>query len=189
VAQTTTPIAATLTALLLSASLALAQQSPTPKPSQESISVPASEDDQALTSNWPTASLVVASKRRFFVVTSAQPNHRRACQVQSVTPDQLVCKAGFGATRIYKPQEIIALTTPGDNDVRLRFVIGLNAAAGLAAWGTYVLAPTCLPCAIATGVLAAALFFSIGAILMADGQPETILYLSAGRQHPIALVH
>jgi hypothetical protein len=125
--------------------------------------------------------------KKILIVTTARPTHRIACSVQSFTADQLICKAPFGATRVHKSADIAALITPDDEDVRLRIVLALNGASAAAAWGTLILAPVCIPCAVATGVVAAALFFANGAILMADGQPETLLYLAPNQQLQIKL--
>jgi hypothetical protein len=130
--------------------------------------------------DWPLASTLTSAQsiHKLFVVTSAQPTQRHTCRVHSFTADQLVCKAALGKTRTYKPQEISALITPGDNDIRLRGVLGFNGALAAATWGTVLLAPICIPCAVATGI-AALLFFDGAAVtLIADGQPEAILYLA-----------
>ncbi len=169
-------IARTLTTILaltlLSQTLAHAQDQPTPAPP------PAADPLQ----KWDYASLRAPSGRKLYVITMAQPTHRIACRVRSFTVDQLVCKGPFGTTHIHKPQEVSALITPNDNDVRLRLVLGLNGALAAAIWGTVVLSATCIPCAVATGVVALVLFAAAGAVLIGDGQPETLLYLAPGQQ-------
>jgi hypothetical protein len=111
----------------------------------------------------------------------AQPTHRIACRVQSFTVDQLACKRPFGKTRIYKPQEVAALITPGDNDLKLRLVLGLNVALAAAIWGTVVLAPTCPPCAVGTGIAAFFFFGAAGGVLIGDDQPNQLIYLAPGQ--------
>jgi hypothetical protein len=112
----------------------------------------------------------------------AQPTRRSVCRINSIESDRLVCKDPFGKTHSYRSQEIAALIVPGDDDLKVKLVLGFNAAAGLAAWGTYVLAPTCLPCAIATGVVAGFFFLAAGAILIGDDQPESLIYLAPNQQ-------
>jgi hypothetical protein len=157
-----------LTLIFLSQTLAFGQDQPT------TVVLPAA----GTLHTWQDASLLASSGRKIFVITMAHPTQRIACRVQSFTADQLVCKGPFGTTRIHKPQEVAALITAGDNDVRLRLLLILNGASAAAAWGTFVLAATCIPCAVATGVVAALIFFANGAVLMADGQPEALLYLA-----------
>jgi hypothetical protein len=67
--QPTASIATILTTLLFSAGLVIAQQAPSPDPGKESISVPVSSDNRALTNNWIMASSLAASKKKLFVVT------------------------------------------------------------------------------------------------------------------------
>lgn len=131
---------------------------------------------------WDVARLRAPSGRSVFVVTMARPTHRVACRVTSFTRDQLACKVPFGATRIYKPQEVAALILPGDDDLRLRLVLGFNTALAAAIWGTLVLAPTCPPCAVATGIAALFFFGAAGAVLIGDDQPDSLLYLAPGQQ-------
>jgi len=112
----------------------------------------------------------------------AQPSRRTACRVRSIANDQLACKGPFGKTRTYKPQEIAAIILPGDSAFQLRLWVGLNAAAGLAAWGTFVLAPACIPCAAATAFAAFAFVCAAGAIAYSDDRPESLIYLAPNKQ-------
>jgi hypothetical protein len=181
--RATTRIIAILTVSLFSGSLALAQQTSTPEPVQETASIPAFD----LHEDWAKASAIASSKHKLIIATSADPTHRHACRVQSFTPDQLVCKGSFGKTNAYKPQEIAALITPGDKDFKLRGVLVVNGVAAAAIWGTVVLAATCIPCAVATGVAALFILGAAGAILIADDQPEAILYLAPGQTLQVKL--
>ena len=155
----------------LSQTLTLAQDQPTP--SHPPMAGPLQR--------WDYASLRAPSRRKIVVVTMAQPTHRIACRVRSFTADQLVCKCPFGKTRIYKPQEVAALIIPGDDDLKLRLVLGLNGALGAAIWGTVVLAPTCIPCAVGTGIAAFFFFGTAGGVLIGDDQPDSLLYLAPGQ--------
>lgn len=134
------------------------------------------------TQSWDYAPSSVRSGAKLFVITMAQPTRRTICRVQSFTVDQLACKGPFGATRIYKPQEIAALIIPGDQGLKLRLLLGFNTALGAAIWGTVVLAPVCPPCAVGTGITALFFFGAAGAIMIADDQPESVLYLAPGQQ-------
>ena len=164
---------ATILALtFLSQTLALGQDQPTPAP-------PPAVDNLH---TWDHAQSWALSAKNILVITMAQPTHRIACRVQSFTVDQLACKSPFGKSRIYKPQEVAALTTPSDDGFKLRFVLALNGVAAAAIWGTVVLASTCIPCAVATGVAALLFFGAAGAVLIGDDQPETLLYLAPGQK-------
>ena len=129
---------------------------------------------------WQTAQLRAPAGRKIQVVTKAQPTHRIACRVASFTGEQLLCKGAFGETRIYDSQDIAALIRPGDYNQRFPFVIGLNTAAGFAIWGTIVLVATCIPCAAATAFVALGVLGAAGAVLIADDQPDALLYLAPG---------
>jgi hypothetical protein len=130
---------------------------------------------------WDYASLRAPSGRKIVVVTMSHPTHRIACRVRSFTVDQLACKRPFGKSRIYKPQEVAALIIPCDEDLRLRLVLGFNSALAAAIWGTVVLAPTCPPCAVGTGIAAFLFFSAAGATLIGDDQPDSLLYLAPGQ--------
>jgi len=132
--------------------------------------------------SWPVAQSVGSSKGKLLVVTIDQPQRRQTCHVQSFTLDKLVCSRALGGPRTYLPQQIAALILTGDDDLRLRLVLGLNGGIGAAIWGTVVLAATCPACAAATGVVALVLFCFAGAALYVDGQPDRILYLAPGQQ-------
>lgn len=165
---------------LISQTLVHAQDQPAPAnpPSTDVVRIPLAPGQ---TQRWDYLSQQASSGRKVFVITIAQPTHRIACRIRSVTVDQLACKGPFGTTHTYKSQDVAALITPDDEDVRRWFLLGFNGASAAAAWGTLILSATCIPCAVATGVLAAALFFANGAVLIADGQPETLLYLAPGQ--------
>ena len=60
--------------------------------------------------------------------------------------------------------------------------LGANAGLGAAIWGTVVLAATCPACAVATGITALFFFGAAGAILIADDQPDRLLYLAPGQE-------
>jgi hypothetical protein len=156
---------------LVSASIAHAQSS-------TSVEIPVTPTRN----NWQIAQSVGSSKIKLFVVTLDQPDRRQTCRVQSFTVDKLVCSRAIGGPRTYLPQQIIALILPGDGNLKLRLVLGLNAGLAAAIWGTVVLAPTCPGCAVATGIVALVLFCAAGAILIGDDQPNGLLYLAPGQQ-------
>jgi hypothetical protein len=172
--RTIRPILTLITLTVVSATIAVAQ-SPT---STEVFTIAT-----RLTSNdWQVAQSVGSSKGMLQVVTLDQPHRRQTCRIQSFTLDKLVCSRVLGGPRTYLPQQVAALIIPGDDGLRLRFVLGLNGALGAAIWGTVVLAATCPVCAVATGVVALALFGAAGAVLYADGQAERLIYLAPGQQ-------
>ena len=100
--------------------------------------------------------------------------------------DKLVCSRAIGGPRTYLPKQVVALILPGDSDLKLRLVLGLNGGLAAAIWGTVVLAASCPVCAVATGVVALLLFGAAGAVLMGDDQPDHVLYLAPG-QHQLQL--
>jgi len=127
--------------------------------------------------DWQIAQSVGSSKGRLFVVTLDQPSRRQTCHIQSFTIDKLVCSRAIGGPRTYLPQQIVALILPGDGELKLRLLLGINGGLAAAIWGTVVLAATCPPCAVATGIVAFALFGADG-----DDQPDRLLYLAPGQQ-------
>jgi len=159
------------TLALVSATIALAQSST----SSEAPLTPTRN-------NWQIAQSVGSSKGKLFVVTLDQPSRRQTCHIQSFTVDKLVCSRAIGGPRTYLQQQIVALILPGDGDLKLRLVLGINGGLAVAIWGTVVLAATCPPCAVATGIVAFALFSAAGAILYGDDQPDRLLYLAPGQQ-------
>jgi hypothetical protein len=167
-----TALALALALTLLSQSLALAQNQTT------TVYLPAGGTFHT----WNDASAHTPYGRKIFVVTVAQPTHRETCRIQSFTVDRLVCQGPFGRTRIHKPQDVAALILPGEFDLKLRLLLGFDGASAAAAWGTLVLAATCIPCAVATGVVALFFFGASGAILIGDDQPDALLYLAPGQQ-------
>ena len=122
------------------------------------------------------------AKRTLFVVTFDRPNRRQICRVKSYTAEKLVCSRAIGRPRTYPTQQILALIVPGDAGFKIRFVVGANVALGAAVWGTVVLAATCPPCAVATGIAALLIFGAAGAVLIGDDQPNQLLYLAPGQQ-------
>ena len=141
-----------------------------------------SPEGPATSSTWQSAQWAGSSMGRLFVVTLDQPHRRQTCRVRSFTLDKLVCSRAIGGPRTYLPQQVLALILPGDHGLKLRIVLGLNAALGTAIWGTVVFAATCPACAVATGIAAFLLFAAAGAILIGDGQPDRLLYLAPGQQ-------
>jgi hypothetical protein len=154
---------------LFSATIACAQ-------SPASSEIPAANADNA----WRAAQLVGSSKRSLFVVTLDRPNRRQSCRVRSFTLDKLVCSRTIGAPRSYPPHQIAALILPGDDRLKLRLLLGLNAGLATAAWGTVMLVATCPVCAVVTGVTVLLLLGAAGAVLIADDQPDRLLYLAPG---------
>lgn len=171
---------------LLFQAFAIAQNQPASAnpPATDLIHIPPVAD--AL-HTWNYAPWPAGAKGKLIVITMAQPTHRIACRVESFTVDQLACKGPFGTIRIYKPQQVAALLTPDDEDVRRWLLLGFNGASAAAAWGTLVLSATCIPCAVATAVVAAFFFVANGPVLVADGQPETVLYLAPGQTLQVQL--
>ena len=181
---------ATLRRILTLATLALlsatlAQPAPaSAKPPAASSLVDSLHYRDAKFTNWdPLAQINPSGK--LFVVTLADPTHRHTCRIQSFTADQLTCK-GLGA-RTYPAQDIAALIVPGDYNPKRWLVLGFNAAAGAAIWGTIVLAPVCVPCAVATGVAAGYLLGGAGATLICDNLPDRLLYLTPGQTLQVKL--
>ena len=170
----------------VSGSLVLAdgQSSPPAKPPPASSLVDVLHYKQPRFNNWgPLAQISPGGK--LFVVTLKDPTHSHSCRIRSFTADELHCK-GLGA-RTYSSQEIAALIVPGDHDFRLRFVAGANAALGAAIWGTVVLAPVCIPCAVGTAIGAFFAFSAAGAVFIGDGKPDSILYLAPGQTLQVKL--
>ena len=131
---------------------------------------------------WQAAQSAAFSGRRLDVVTIDQPRRRQSCRIQSFTVDKLVCSRAVGGLRTYLLQQVIALILPGDHDLKLRLLFGLNSGSGAAIWGTIVLAAICPACAAATAVVAIVFLCAAGAVLMGDEQPDRLLYLAPGQQ-------
>ena len=72
--------------------------------------------------------------------------------------DQLTCKDPFGGTRTYKSQEIAALITPDDEDVEALVPPWVQRC--VSRRGLHAAVATCIPCAVATGVVAGIFFFA-----------------------------
>jgi hypothetical protein len=96
--------------------------------------------------------------------------------------DKLICSRAIGGPRTYLSQQVLALILPGDDGLKLRLVLGLNAGLGAAIWGTIVLAAACPACAVATGIVAFCFFSAAGAILIGDDQPDRAIYLAPGQK-------
>jgi hypothetical protein len=133
-------------------------------------------------SSWQAAQSAGSSERKLIVVTLDQPNRRQTCRVQSFTLEKLVCSRAIGNPRTYLPQQVAALIIPGGAGLRLKFVLGINAVAGAAIWGTVVLAAACPVCALATGIAALLSLGAAGAVLMTDYDLDSLLYLAPGQQ-------
>lgn len=169
-AQAAARIAATLTAIFLSGSLALAQQTPTPQPAGGTGFTP--------TEDWATASYIASSKHKLILLTLAEPTHRHACHVQSFTVDQLTCKDHFGKSRIYKPEEIAALIIPVDSGDRPRTPIGVKIAVAGVILGNIAVAGLCGPC-VAPIALASLFIFGLDAALSIRGERSySYLYIA-----------
>ena len=132
----------------------------------------------ATSHTWEDAQSDGSSKGKLFVVTVDHPQRRQACHVQSFTQDKIVCSHAIGGARTYLRQQVAALILPGDGELKLRVVLGLNGGLGAAVWGTVVLAATCPVCAVATGIAAYFFFGAAGAILIGDDQPDRLLCLA-----------
>ena len=158
-----------------SAAVAVAQQSST---STETLGIPGNSTD----STWQVAQSLGSTKGKLFVATVDQPQRLQVCHVQSFTLDKLVCTRPIGSPRVYLPLQVLAVILPGDDDLKLRLVLGFNGGLGAAIWGTVVLAATCPACAVATGIAAFFFFSAAGAVLIGDDQPNRLLYLAPGQQ-------
>lgn len=148
--------------------------------SRETVTIPAAET--AANSIWLDAHPAGAYKGKVDVVTVDQPDRRHTCRIQAITADKLTCSRGLGRPRTYLREQVIALIIPGDGGARLRLVLALNVLLGAAIWGTVVLAATCPPCAVVTGVVALGLFGAAGGALYVDGQPDRLMYLAPGQR-------
>lgn len=156
---------------LVSATIALAQRETT------------SEIPVVIASGaWQAAQSAGPSKGKLIVVTVSQPHRHQTCRIQSFASDKLVCSRAIGGSRTYLPQQVLALILPGDDDLRLRLVLGFNGGLGAAIWGTVVLAAACPACAAATGIAALFFFGAAGATLIGDDQPDHLIYLAPGQQ-------
>jgi hypothetical protein len=164
------------TLFVISASTALAQSGTDP-----------ARGDNTHLSDWQIAQQVGSSNHRLYVVTLDQPQRRQSCRVRSFTADKLVCSRGLGTPRTYRRQEIVALIVPGDHDLRIQLLVGLNIGMGAAIWATVVLAAACPACAVGTGVAALLLFCAAGAIGFVDGQEDRVLYLARGQELTVEL--
>jgi hypothetical protein len=169
--RTICPIVTLFALALVSSTFVLAQSTNL----SQVVTIPAHD-------SWQVARQIGSSKGKIIVVTLAQPQRRQTCRIRSFTLDKLVCSRAIGGPRTYLPQQILALILPGDGDVKLRLVRGLNAGVGAAIWGTVVLAATCPACAVATGIVALLLFGAAGAILIGDDRPDSLFYLAPGQQ-------
>ena len=145
--------------------------------SSETLAIPISTSN-----SWQVAQSVGSSKGKLFVVTLDQPQRLQTCHIRSFTLDKLVCSRAIGGPRTYLEQQVLALIIPGDEGLKLPIVLGLNSGLGAAIWGTVVLAAACPACAVATGVVALFFFGAAGAILIADDQPDRLLYLAPGQE-------
>jgi hypothetical protein len=155
---------------LVSASISRAQSTTSP----DVLAIPARNA-------WHVAQQAGPSQGKLFVVTLDQPQHRKACHIQSFTSDKLVCSRAIGGTHTYLPQQVLALILPGDDGLKIRLVLGFNVGLGAAVWGTVVLAATCPVCAVATSIVALFFFGAAGATLIGDDQPDRLLYLAPGQ--------
>ena len=169
---------ATLT--LLSATLALAQE--TSQPGDHDFA-------KQSTDNWGDTVTVSTSGKKLFVLTMANPTHRHTCRLQSFAADKLVCKGSFHKARVYKPQDIAALTISDDKHFKVRDLpelVVFNALAGASTWGTIVLVPTCPLCAAATAFAAVVYLVLSNSTFPVDG-PESLLYLAPGQTLQVKL--
>jgi len=157
--------------VLVSATIAFAQ-------SETSLETPTTSSSHT----WQLAQSAGSSRSKLFVVTLDQPSRRQTCHVKSFTLEKLVCSRPFGGPRTYLPQRVVAIILPGDDELKLRLVLGLNAGLGAAIWGTVVLSAACPPCAAATGIAALFFFGAAGATLFVDDQPDRLVYLAPGQQ-------
>lgn len=153
------------------ATIVLAQAPVSPKPAYD----PA---DRA----WQVAQAAGPPKGKLIVVTLDQPNHRQSCHIQSFTPAKLVCSRAIGGARTYLPEQVLALIVPGNENLRIPWLIGFNSGAGAAIWGSVVFAAACPLCAAATGFAAAWCLVEAGLGLIPDSyRKDRILYVAPGQ--------
>jgi hypothetical protein len=186
------PITRTLTAALalavFSQTLAVAEN-PDQSTRTEPPAVKPTPASNKAASTWEEARFRVPAGKKFIVVTLAEPTHRNSCRVQSVTLDRLTCKRPFRKTRAYNSQQIAALITPGDKGLWRVLFFGFNGGLGAAIWGTLILAPVCVPCAVGTGVAAYFFFGAAGVVLFSGFEPDSLLYLAPGQTLQVKLRH
>ena len=162
--------------VLVSATIAFAQSPTSTKTVTSPVgNIPASN-------SWQIAQQAGSSLGKLIVVTLDEPHRRQACRIKSFTVDKLVCFRAFGGARTYLPPQVAALILPGDGHLRLWLVLGFNAGLGAAIWGTVVFAAACPGCAVATGIAALCLFLAATDVLIADDQPDRLLYLAPGER-------
>lgn len=135
------------------------------------------------TAAWEPAQWQVGAKDKVYVVTMAEPKRRRACTVESISADEIVCMHGGHAT-VYGSKDVAALIHAGEHAPWYLFFAGFLGAGVAATWGTVVLAPICPVCAVATGI--AAVFFYVlapGSAMLTDGDYDgSLLYLAPGQR-------
>ena len=137
-----------------------------------------------LSNTWEAAQSVGASKGTLFIVTVDQPSRRQKCHIQSFTANEFVCLRAFGGHRTYPRPQIAALIIPGGEHLETSKVLQIiwPIHFGAAIWGTVVLAATCPACAAATAFVALYDLFGAGFVLLADDQPDRLLYLTPGQK-------
>lgn len=134
--------------------------------------------------SWEAAQSAGQSAYKLMVVTVDRPQRKQACRVRSFTADKLVCSRVIGKPRAYLLRQVLALMIPGDEGMKLPFVLGANAGLGAAIWGTVVLAAACPACAVATGIAAFLFFDAAAVVLIADDTPDRVIYLAPGEHVP-----
>ncbi len=162
----------TLAALVLAFATIVLAQSPT------SREAPAASVGDA----WQAAQATGPSKAKIFVVTLDQPDRRQTCHIQSFTLDKLVCSRAIGGARTYLPEQVLALIIPGNEYLKVLWLVGFNSGVGAAIWGTVVLAAACPICAAATTIAAVWCLGEAGVGLFDDDyRRDRILYLAPGQ--------
>jgi len=143
------------------------------------VTIPAGNDAKY---TWEFAQSFDPSKHKLYVVTLDQPTRRHTCHIQSFTNDKLVCSRAIGGSRSYFPKQVVALILPGDNGLRLRWLVAFNGATGTSIWGTVVIAAACPACAVGTGIMALWFLGAAGTTLVCGDVPDRLLYLAPGHE-------
>jgi hypothetical protein len=176
-------IAAILTVALSANGLAQAEQ-----PSQDPSTDP---DPRVRFENiWPQNSIDTQPGNRVFVVTLAEPKHKQACRVQSIDATAITCARHAGwKPRVFRAQDVAAIIRPGDHIPILLYFVSFGTGTGAGIWGTTVLAPLCIPCAVVVGAASGLLLImTLGSGFLIDSDyPDALTYIQLGQTLQIKL--
>ncbi len=173
-----------LLAMLTASTASVAQQLPTP-PAQPASATP----------YWPEDLATIGEG--VDLVTLSAPTQRHHCTVASFSSAQITCERPFHrAPSIYKPQDILAIISPGHHDnPRLDFAFCEGIAGGVITGavflGLVVSMPLGLFLAIPVGLIGVS-FGGLCGMIFDDGSESSyiaprVLYLRPGQQLHIPL--